>query len=116
MGPLAFLHPLLLALTLLSTLEATPQPPPTIPEPAVVTSCWLQPRFYWSFTSGTVDYCRGHLRYVPGTLDCFRTGEQVCSIWLPDRLSWTESHEPLFPPEVLPCPDAPEPPVCPRMR
>jgi hypothetical protein len=96
------------ALSAVSVLAVLP------PEVPVVTNCWLQPRYFWSFTSGTVDYCRGHLAYTPGAFDCYRYGEQVCSIWLPVELSWTESRQPVIPPIIFPCPDAPQPPVCPR--
>jgi hypothetical protein len=82
----------------------------------VIGSCWLEPRLFRSFTVGIVDYCRGHLAYRRGALDCYWIAEEVCTVFLPESFTWTETRRPVVPPVVFPCPDAPEPPVCPRMR
>jgi hypothetical protein len=81
----------------------------------VITACWIDARYFRNLRNGVVDYCREHLRYAPGTLDCYQFTDRVCSVFLPDSVEWVETRETVAP-AVFPCPDAPEPPVCPRMR
>lgn len=113
---------------LLARLPALARPPIPFPPPgtvtvgpsfgvngAVTTACWLDVRYFRNLTSGVVDYCRGHLRYAEGALDCFQFTDRVCSVFLPDTVEWVETRQTVAP-VVFPCPDAPEPPVCPRLR
>ena len=79
----------------------------------IATSCWFTAQVFRSLASGSVPFCRGHLRYRPGDFDCYQITEQVCSVYLPTSAEWTETRRPLGP-TVFPCPDGPEPPVCPR--
>ena len=81
----------------------------------IVTSCWMDRRWFWSFTSGNVDFCRGHLDYVPGALDCYSYNQEICSLYTQTTGEWSESVRTL-PPALFACPDDVEPPVCPRMR
>lgn len=88
---------------------------PALPTPAPVpTSCWTQPRYFESLKYGVFDYCRGHLRYQRGALDCYYFAEEVCWVFLPGNDEWTQTHS-VGPSTRFPCPDAPEPPVCPRL-
>ena len=87
-----------------------PSPPAISP---VLTGCWLETHQFRDL-GGIVDYCRLHLRYVPGTLDCSQFADEVCSVFLPQTGEWVETRQPLEP-VLIPCPDAPEPPVCPRL-
>ena len=99
-------------------------PPPPVfsvapPYPAlspfpVVTGCRTEPRLFHSLKTGWVDYCRGHLGYAPGALDCFNFADEVCTVFSPATREWTESRLE-NPPVVFPCPDVPEPPTCPRL-
>ncbi len=91
----------------------TPVFPLITPLP-VVTNCRVEPRLFHSLKTGWIDYCRGHLGYAPGTLDCYNFTDQVCTVFLPATQRWTESRQE-SPPVVFPCPDAPEPPSCPRL-
>jgi hypothetical protein len=82
---------------------------------AVTTACWLDVRYFRNLTSGVVDYCRGHLGYAPGALDCYQFTDRVCSVFVPETVEWIETRQTVAP-AIFPCPDAPEPPVCPRLR
>ena len=88
--------------------------PGLVTVPGFITECREDARLFQSLGSGTVDYCRGHLRYVPGTLDCYRVIDRVCSVFLPATAEWTDTY---FPRARIPfpCPDAPMPPVCRRL-
>jgi hypothetical protein len=90
----------------------TPVPVP-VPD-AVLTDCRENVRLFDSLAAGTFDYCRGHLRYVPGAVDCFRLIDRVCLVYLPASGEFTDTHYPQtrFP---FPCPDGPPPPVCRRL-
>ena len=81
---------------------------------AIVTGCWLDAHPFRGLAAGVVDYCRGHLGYAPGAPDCYTVADEVCTIFLPGSAAWTETRRPLGS-SVFPCPDAPEPPVCPRL-
>jgi hypothetical protein len=87
---------------------------PLDPYPPVVLDCWTDVRLFDSLSAGTVDYCRAHLRYVPGALDCYQLLDRVCSVYLPGTGEWTELRQPAT---RLPfaCPPGPEPPVCRRL-
>ena len=80
----------------------------------IVTECREKARLFQSLTAGTVDYCRGHLRYVPGALDCFQVIDRVCLVFLPATAEWTDTYSPRerIP---FPCPAGPVPPVCRRL-
>jgi hypothetical protein len=98
---------------------ATLLPPGVVVAPLsplpVVTGCRVEPRLFYSLRTGWIDYCRGHLGYEPGALDCFNFSEQVCTVFLPATQTWTESRYDPGEPVVFPCPDAAEPPTCPRL-
>lgn len=83
------------------------------PFTGIVSSCRLDVRLFRSLRSGTLDYCRGHLTYEPGALDCFQFVDQVCTVLLPVAPGITETRRDGAP-LVFPCPDGPQPPVCPR--
>jgi hypothetical protein len=110
----ALLPAAVLARTLLPGVGHAHGPSPAVELPGVVTECEDDVRLFRSLASGTVDYCRGHLRYVPGALDCFRVVDRVCSVFLPATAEWTDTRLPRV---RIPfaCPDAPEPPVCRRL-
>ena len=78
----------------------------------IITGCWIEEHYFDSFTGGPVPYCRGHLKYTPGALDCYYATEQVCSVFWPAQNQWTQSRN-LLPPTLIECPDAPKPPFCP---
>ena len=108
------------ALTLAGSLtwalgRSAAQPVPVLPPPgAVVTDCWLQARTFDTLRNGPFAYCRKNLRYRPGALECFWIAERVCWVFFPDRREWSQLHTPEAP-VAFPCPDGPEPPVCPRL-
>lgn len=87
---------------------------PYVPVPVPALECWTDARLFPSLANGNFDYCRAHLRYVPGSLDCYQVIDRVCLVWLPGTTEWTEArstraHIP------FPCPEGPEPPVCRRL-
>src|SRR5215470_9970146 len=86
--------------------------PPDLP---VVTSCWPEVRVFDSLKNGPADLCRSHLRYEPGELDCQQFFDMLCWVFVPATGEWVQTRT-TSPPVVLPCPDGPEPPVCPRLR
>jgi len=88
--------------------------PPAAVAAAIVTGCWLDAHPFRGLTTGVIDYCRGHLGYAPGAPDCYTVAEEVCTVFLPESSTWTETRRSLGS-AVFPCPDAPEPPVCPRL-
>src|SRR2546422_3512032 len=87
---------------------------PLTPFPPVVLECWSDVRLFQSLSAGTVDYCRTHLRYVPGAIDCYQLFDRVCSVYLPATGEWTELRQPRSR-VPFPCPAGPEPPVCRRL-
>jgi hypothetical protein len=82
--------------------------------PAVVTECWEDVRLFETLAAGTFDYCRGHLRYAPGALDCYRLIDRVCVVYLPLTGELTDARSPRtrYP---FACPAGPAPPVCRRL-
>jgi hypothetical protein len=83
--------------------------------PPQVGACWVGVRRpFASLRSGVFDYCRGHLRYAPGTLDCYHFVDEVCELLDPITGEWFDTHSPEGR-DVFVCPDGPEPPVCPRL-
>ena len=84
------------------------------PAPQAKTSCITEPQQFET-REGPVAYCRGHLRYEPGALDCYTLAQQVCLVLEPFSQTWSEQREELRS-EVFPCPEGPKPPVCPRLR
>src|SRR5215467_9764748 len=89
---------------------AQPHLPPAVP----AFQCWDDVRFFSSLASGNFEYCRAHLRYAPGTLDCYQIIDRVCLVWLPGNVEWTEARN-LRARLPIPCPEGPEPPVCRRL-
>jgi hypothetical protein len=100
-----------------------PRPAPAPPAPAtavpvtpwVSTSCWVEARWFDSLRNGPVDYCKRSLRYRPGQLDCLTFTDQVCWAVNRDTGDWTQLRA-LGDQTLFPCPYAPEPPTCPRLR
>ena len=88
--------------------------PPPLSNLPVPGWCWPEARLFDSLRNGTVNYCRGHLRYEPGALDCYFVADQACWVLLPSR-EWIQTRS-VGSPIAFPCPDAPEPPFCPRLR
>ncbi len=76
--------------------------------------CWDDVRLFPSLSAGNFDYCRAHLRYVRGALDCWQIVDRVCLVWLPGSAEWTEARSTRTR-VPLACPDGPEPPVCRRL-
>jgi len=100
------------SLVLAAAGRAWAQPYPGFPVPAL--ECHDDVRLFPRLAGGNFDYCRSHLRYVPGALDCYQIVDRVCLVWLPGSSEWTEArstreHIP------IPCPEGPEPPVCRRL-
>ena len=106
---------------------AAARPAPAAPQPggptcavarpavgAIVVGCRLDAHPFRGLAAGYVDYCRGHLGYAPGAPDCYAFADEVCTVYLPANAAWTETRQTLAG-EAFPCPDAPEPPVCPRL-
>jgi hypothetical protein len=77
-----------------------------------ITNCWIEAQTFSSLRTGAVDYCKKHMRYAPGTLDCYTFETQVCEMFQPATRDWTQDRRPLSP-RVFECPDEPEPPLCP---
>jgi hypothetical protein len=93
-------------------------PPPVAPgivTPWVTSTCSIEPRWFQTLRDGPIDYCRKHLRFSPGTLDCVTFTDEVC--WAVNQLTgeWTQLRNPGRE-TLFPCPDRPTPPVCPRLR
>ena len=87
---------------------------PTNPNLPITTSCWIEARPFESLRFGVFDYCRGHLGYKPGALDCLRIFDQVCWVFLPPQQERTQTRTVNLK-SLIECPDGPEPPVCPRL-
>jgi hypothetical protein len=105
-----------LVVALLLTAVPTLAEPERVSDPApVATSCWPGLRLFHSLATGTTDFCRGHLGYSPGTLDCYRFLDHVCAVFLPASNAFVETRRPVSAPLVFPCPQGPEPPVCRRL-
>jgi len=104
---------------------AAPAPPPAHSAPpasrpvaalpaAIVTGCRLDAHPFRGLQVGFADYCRGHLGYAPGAPDCYTFADEVCTVFVPADAAWAETRRVLAA-AVFPCPEAPEPPVCPRL-
>lgn len=74
--------------------------------------CWPETKLFDTLRDGPVDFCRRNLRYRPGHLECAQVGENVCWVLLGGQ--WTLTRTPTRE-WVIPCPDGPAPPVCPRL-
>jgi len=83
--------------------------PGGVPNPGY---CWSEVKLFDTLRHGPFDYCRKRLAYRPGRLECAQVGESVCWVLLGSQ--WTLTRTPLNQ-YTIPCPDGPEPPVCPRM-
>jgi len=97
-----------------------PAPPPSRSVPSQVppalqpSACWIDIRLFYTLRLGPVAICRRHLRYHPGTLECYQFTDQVCQTVDP-RDGVVTSRSPIDV-AVLPCPNGPEPPVCPALN
>jgi len=78
------------------------------------TQCWEDVRLFDSLSTGTVDYCRGHLRYVPGALDCWQFVDEVCLLVFPSTGELTDARTPRARIPIA-CPAGRPPPVCRRL-
>jgi len=93
--------------------NATPVPAPvpivpgTVPGPSY---CWLDVRLFNTLRLGPVPFCRRHLRYRPGALECYQFLDQVCATAFPNS-GWVQSRSPIST-QVIACPAGPDPPVC----
>jgi hypothetical protein len=74
--------------------------------------CWPEVKVFDSLRRGPIDYCRKRLAYRPGRLECAQVAENVC--WVLLGTQWTLTRSPVTE-HLVPCPDGPEPPVCPRL-
>jgi hypothetical protein len=101
---------------IVSSVPATPAGahPLDVPSHGIVTACWFDTRVFDSLRLGPVTYCRRRMAYTPGALDCYQFTDQVCTVLLPASAALTEMRLPVAP-HLFPCPDAPEPPMCPRL-
>jgi hypothetical protein len=77
-----------------------------------VTNCWTEARTFYSLKTGGVDFCRKHMKYAPGALDCYTFEIQVCEVFQPATRQWTQNRQ-FLPPRVFECPEDIEPPLCP---
>jgi hypothetical protein len=75
-------------------------------------NCWVETRTFSSLKTGNVDFCKRHMKYVPGALDCYTFETQVCEVFQLTTRQWTQNRQPL-PPKVFECPEEIEPPLCP---
>lgn len=91
-----------------------------------LTGAWIDPLFYCpgelavfsSLKHGSFDYCRQHLRYAPGSLDCLQIIIPTCNLSFllrqpglaiqseEDRVRGGHG-------ERIVCPEGPPPPMCP---
>ncbi len=103
-------------LTFATVAGAQMQPPVTIPtNPNVLNGgCWIELRPFSNLRSGNFNYCRTSLRYRPGRLDCAQFLDQACWLLLPGATEWTLTRAGQSR-ALIPCPNGPEPPVCPRL-
>lgn len=74
--------------------------------------CWPEVKLFETLRYGPVDFCRKRLAYRPGRLECAQVAENVCWVLLGVQWTMTRTTAREY---VIPCPDGPEPPVCPRM-
>jgi hypothetical protein len=93
--------------------EVVPRGPVVVPGGVVNPSyCWAEVKLFDTLRYGPVDFCRKRLTYRPGRLECAQVSESVC--WVLLGTQWTLTRTPVSQ-YVIPCPDGPEPPVCPRL-
>jgi hypothetical protein len=97
--------------------QTRPVPPGTaVPlTPWVLSSCWIEPRWFESLRSGPVDYCKRSLRYRRGHVDCLMFTDEVCWAVNHDTGEWSQFRS-SGQERLVVCPDGPEPPTCPRLR
>jgi hypothetical protein len=87
--------------------------PVVVPGAAVNPAyCWPEVKLFDSLRHGPVAFCRRRLAYRPGRLECTQVDESVCWVLLGSQ--WTLTRTPVGE-RVFPCPEGPEPPVCPRL-
>jgi hypothetical protein len=90
--------------------QSTPQA-----QTPIVLNCWREPHYFSSLKTGDMTYCREHLRYTPGAMECYVFEAEVCSVFQPGFNQVTQTRQEL-PPIVIECPEEPAPPLCPRNR
>ncbi len=86
--------------------------PPALPE-----FCQGEVAIFESLRHGEFGYCREHLRYAPGRLDCLRIFLPTCNVFPSAQPNWVfrspaerilGGHA-----ERIVCPAGPPPPMCP---
>ena len=85
--------------------------------PAPLFLCEGEVAIFESLRHGPFDYCRQHLRYVPGSFDCLRIILPTCNVFPSAQPTWVfrspaervlGGHA-----ERIVCPPGPPPPTCP---
>jgi hypothetical protein len=97
---------------------AQPRPgvvPGPVVGPWVTSSCWLERRWFETLRSGPVDFCKRSLRFRPGHVDCVVFSDEVCWVVNTQTGEWQLLRTPRLD-SLIPCPEGPEPPTCPRLR
>lgn len=84
---------------------------PTFQAPLGV-NCWTETQPFSSLRTGAVNFCKKHMKYAPGALDCSTFETEICEIFQPTTQQWTQNRRPLRP-RVIECPEEIEPPLCP---
>ncbi len=75
--------------------------------------CSEQVEIFSSLRHGEFDYCKLHLRYVPGSWDCLRIVATACNAWIPEEQGWVLRQGTDGRAERIVCPPGPPPPSCP---
>ena len=81
--------------------------------PSLYPFCTEQVEVFSSLRNGEFDYCKLHLRYVPGSLDCLRIVAVACNGWSPEEGRWVLRQGTDGRAERIVCPPGPPPPSCP---
>lgn len=88
-------------------------PPALATFPSLYPFCTEEVQIFSSFKHGDFDYCRLHLRYVPGSWDCLRIVATACNAWVPEGQRWVLRQGQDGRAERIVCPPGPPPPSCP---
>lgn len=79
--------------------------------------CEREVAIFESLRYGEFDFCRQHLRYVPGSLDCLRILVPTCNVSSSVQPTWAirspEDRVRAGHAERIVCPPGPPPPTCP---
>jgi hypothetical protein len=81
--------------------------------PSLYPFCTEQVQVFSSLRHGEFDYCRLHLRYVPGSIDCLRIVATACNAWVPEGQATVLRQGLDGRAERIVCPPGPPPPSCP---